>query len=140
MLEYPIHQWCVTALNTPWYSNPSIWYITQDNWSSMLYTTVYVLPLSKNMWSIHFTIIMWSIHLMSSDTYISLSLSYIWGMWYHHPILMYLCCGKQLEYKMINLYHKSALKEDVLIIHSYTLLYYSLMILVVMLRTCCNNK
>ena len=25
---------------------------------------------------------------------------------------MYLCCGKQLEYKMIDLYHKPALKKN----------------------------
>ena len=84
----------------------------------MLYTTVYVLPLSTEEEEEQHVIHTFYYDAcdpdisMSSDTHISLSLSYIWGMWYHHPVLMYLCCGKQLEYKMIDLYHKSALKKN----------------------------
>ena len=32
---------------------------------------------------------------------------------------MYLCCGKQLEYKMINLHHKLALKKNGYLLYIY---------------------
>ena len=44
MLEYPIPQWCVVPLNTPWYSSPSMWHRTGQVIINALYTSVCILP------------------------------------------------------------------------------------------------